>query len=160
MTNAINLNELNKFLLDANANGYGGEGKEVPAQRPGFTDLEYEKGDWLMHDSYCGHYFAPGQEVVYYQGKPVWAMAYAGGMKFQYHGNNDITHKTFIFLKKALLAMDEEKPFRGPETFEEGDFKYVSKVTGDTKDFFGNEKIFQKETLVFEQNFIGGIIVK
>lgn len=157
---SIHIEELNKFLYEANKNGYGSDGKEVPAQRPGFTELEYISGDWKMHDSYAGHYFAPGQEVVYYKDEPVWAMAYAGGMKFKYHGNDDITHESFVFLKKALMAMDLAKPFRGPEKFEEGEFKYASTVTGDTKDFIGNEKIYKDDNLVFEQNFIGGVIVK
>ena len=157
---AINIQELERFLFDANKNGYAGDGKEVnPPQRPGFSELEYKDGDWLMHDSYAGHFFAPGQEVVYYKDKPVWAMAYAGGMKFEYHGNEDVTHKTFVFLKKALLEMDPAKPFRGPEKFSEGEFKYLSSVSGSTENFFGNEKIFLNKELVFEQNFIGGIVV-
>ena len=112
-----------------------------------------------MHDSYAGHFFAPGQEIVYYKGVPVWAMAYAGGMEFQYHGDEDLAHETFVFLKKALLAMDPEKPYRGPEHFGEGEWKYISILEGDIKDFIGNEKIYYKSDLVFEQNFIGGVIV-
>lgn len=56
------LDELNKFLYRANANGYAGDGVKVKAQRPGFEELEYKEGDWLYHDSYAGHFFAPGQE--------------------------------------------------------------------------------------------------
>lgn len=160
----INYNELKKFLVNANKKGYAGDGKEfTPPQRPGFTELEYleyTEGDWLYHDSYSGHYFAPGQEVVYFKGKPIWAMAYAGGMKFEFHGDKELTHQTFVFLKKALLSMDPEKPFRGPEKFEEGEWKYLSIITGNIKDFTGNEKIYKNEELVFEQNFIGGIIVQ
>lgn len=156
----IYYNDLKKFLVNANAKGYAGDGKEfTPPQRPGFEELEYAEGDWLYHDSYSGHYLAPGQEVVYFKGKPIWAMAYAGGMKFKYHGIKDLTHETFVFLKKALLATDPEKPFRGPEKFKEGEWQYVSKVTGDIKDFTGSEKIYKGDKLVFKQNFIGGIIV-
>lgn len=156
----IDINKLNKFLFDANKNGYAGGGNEFSlAQRPGFDEIEYKKGDWLFHDSYSGHYFAPGQEIVYFKNNPVWAMAYAGGMKFAYHGKKEFTHDTFIFLKKALMAMDPKKPFRGPEKFAEVDWKYISKVKGETKDFSGNEKIYHQNKLVFEQNFIGGVIV-
>ena len=87
-------------------------------------------------------------------------MAYAGGMKFKYHGDEKFTHETIVFLKKALLAMDPAKPFRGPERFAEGDWKYISKVTGNTKDFTGNEKIYHQNKLVFEQHFIGSVIVR
>lgn len=155
----IDFEELGKFLYDANANGYGGDGKEVEAQRPGFTDLEYQSSDWLMYDSYTGSYFAPGQEVVYFKGKPIWAMAYAGGMKFALHGERALAKETFVFLKKALLAMDPKKPYRGPAKFSEGEWKYVSTLKGDIKDFVGNEKIYKGPELMFEQNFIGGIVV-
>ena len=158
MTN-FDFEELKKFLYDANASGYASGGKEVEPQRPGFSEIEYAKGDWLFHDSYSGHYFAPGQEIVYFQEKPVWAMAYAGGMKFEFHTDEDLTHESFMFLKKALLAMGKNTPYRGPKEFADGDMKYVSTLTGDIKDFIGNEKIYKAEKLIFEQNFIGGIIV-
>lgn len=159
MQNNIDMNELKEFLYDANANGYAGDGNEVAAQRPGFDEIEYQKGDWLFHDSYAGHYFAPGQEIVYYKGQPVWAMAYAGGMRFEYHQDHDFTHETIVFLKKALLNMDRGKPYRGPENFAENNWKYISTLAGDIKDFVGNEKIYHKDKVVFEQNFIGGIVV-
>lgn len=155
----INYDELKSFLLDANVNGYAGDGNEVTPQRPGFSEIEYGKDKWLFHDSYAGHYFAPGQEIVYYEGNPVWSMAYAGGMKFGSHGDKELAHETFTFLKKALLRMDPEKPFRGPKLFEEERWRYVSELDGDIKDFHGNEKIYKNDKLVFEQNFIGGIIV-
>lgn len=157
----INYNELKNFLINANKNGYAGDGKEVnPPQRPGFEELEYTEGDWLYHDSFSGHYFAPGQEVVYFKGKPVWAMAYAGGMKFKYHGDANLSKETFTFLKKALLAMDPEKPYRGPEKFNEGNWQYTSTISGDIKDFSGTETITRNGEVVFSQNFIGGVIIE
>jgi len=155
----IDLEELKEFLYEANANGYAGDAKEIVPQRLGFDELEYKKGDWHFRDSYVGSYFAPGQEFVYYQGKPVWAMAYAGGMKFKFHGQRDITKETIIFLKKALMAMDPQKPFRGPAEFIDGEWRYLSILSGDIKDFFGNEKIYKGDKLMFEQNFIGGLVV-
>jgi hypothetical protein len=153
------INKLEKFLYNANKFGYAGGAKKVKAQRPGFDELEYREGDWLMHDSYCGHYFAPGQEVVYYKNKPVWAMAYTGGMLVEHHGDSRLTKKTISFLKKALLAMDSSSPYRGPENYCDGDFAYKSKITGDIKYFSGIEQIFYKDKLVFEQKFMGSIIV-
>jgi len=156
----IDYEELKKFLYDANANGYASaDTHEITPQRPGFDELEYRSGDWYFRDSYVGSYFAPGQEFAYFKGKPAWAMAYAGGMKFQYHGQPDLAKETFVFLKKALKAMDPENPYRGPAEFSEGEMRYVSTLSGDIKDFIGNEKIYKDEELVFEQNFIGGIVV-
>jgi hypothetical protein len=156
----LDINELNRFLLGANVNGYASDGNEyLPPQRPGFNEIEYQKGDWLFHDSYSGHFFAPGQEVVYYKSKPVWAMAYSGGMKEKFHSDELFTKNTIVFLKKALLEMDPKKPFRGPERYQYADWKYISKVKGNVKDFIGNEKIYYQDELVFEQNFIGGVII-
>ena len=156
----LDFKQLGDFLYNANIHGYAGGGFTFdPPQRPGFDELEYRSGDWLYHDSYSGHYFAPGQETVYYKDVPVWAMSYAGGMKFEYHGNKDFTRESIEFLKKALLAMTREKPFRGPELYTQGDWRYLSSIVGGIKDFTGNEKIYYKEKLVFEQNFIGGVII-
>ena len=155
----INLKKLNQFLYDANAKGYAGGGKEIKAQRLGFKEIEYKSGDWYYRDSYSGFFFAPGQEIIYLKRKPIWAMAYSGGMKEKYHGDAEFAGETFGFLKKALMAMDRKKPFRGPEKLEEDDYRYESKIVGDIKDFIGKEKIFYKNKIVFEQNFIGGLII-
>ena len=155
----IDYKGLKEFLLDANASCYAGGGHEVEPQRPGFDEIEYKKGDWFFRDSYVGSYFAPGQEFIYFKSKPIWAMAYAGGMKFAYHGQREITKETIVFLKKALMAMDPQNPYRGPAEFTEGEWRYVSTLAGDIKDFFGNEKIYKGKELLFEQNFIGGIVV-
>ena len=156
----LDLKRLKKFLFEANKHGYAGNPKEIASQRPGFEELEYAQGDWYFRDSYSGHYFAPGQEVVYFKGEPVWAMAYAGEMRFGYHGKEGFAHQTFAFLKEALLTMDPEKPYRGPKKFEQDDWRYESKISGDVRDFTGNEKIYLKNKIVFEQSFIGGVIVK
>lgn len=155
----LDLEELKKFLYKANENGYAGDGNEVEPQRPGFDEIEYTDGKYLFHDSYAGHYFAPGQEVVYLDNKPIWAMAYAGGMNFKHHGDEKLTKDTIKFLKKALLKMDPEKPFRGPEYYKEGDFEYHSQLMGDVQDFAGSELINYKGEEVFSQNFIGGVVV-
>lgn len=155
----VDLEKLRKFLIDANKNGYAGSANEVPAQRLGFHEIEYREGDWYFRDSYAGHYFAPGQEVVYYKNNPVWAMAYAGGMTFDKHGDTKLDKLTFEFLKKALIAMDPEIPFRGPEHFAEEDFCYHSEIDGDIEDFAGNEYIEYKGEVIFSQNFIGGLVV-
>ncbi|MEI6498915.1 MAG: DUF5680 domain-containing protein [bacterium] len=155
----INLEQLKDFLFEANAHGYAGESQQIIPQRPGFQDLEYRRGEWYFRDSYAGAYFAPGQEVVYYKDQPVWAMAYAGGMKFEHHNNKELTHNTIVFLKEALLNMDREKPFRGPISFKREKWRYLSRIKGEIKDFTGNESIFYQDNLVFEQNFIGGMII-
>lgn len=42
--------------------------------------------------------------------------------------------------------MTPDSPYRGPEKLEGGDWKYTSTLSGDIKDFIGNEKIYYKVT--------------
>jgi hypothetical protein len=156
---SLNLNTLKEFLYNANENGYAGAGQKILPERPGYDEIEYQEGDWYFRDSYAGHYFAPGQETVYFQNEPVWSMAYSGGMKPAWHHKDEFTKETIVFLKQALLAMEKSKPFRGPAVLKQDDWQYVSHIKGDVKDFIGNEKIFYKNELVFEQNYIGGVII-
>lgn len=156
----MNLLELAKFLVKAKKNAYAGDGKEISSQRQGFIELEYKEGDWYYRDSFTGFFQAPGQEVVYYKEKPVWAMAYSGGMRKEFHGNIDFTQKTFGFLIKCLSQVKEDEPFRGPRNYSEGDFSYQMIVNGDITDFSGKEKIFYQEKEVFRQHFIGGTVIQ
>jgi hypothetical protein len=156
---SISLKELAKFLVEAKTKGGYGFGKEITPWRKGFKELEYKKGDFYYRDSYCGSFFAPGQEVVYYKNEPVWAMAYSGGMNFRYHRNEKFANDVYGFLKKALALMPVNKPFRGPARLKSKEFVYTSKVTGNIRDFSGVEKITYKGSEVFRQNYIGGLII-
>jgi len=155
----INLKQLAKFLVAAKKQTYAGDGKEIKAQRPGFKELEFKQGDWYYRDSYVGFFFAPGQEIVRYKGRPIWAMAYSGGMKQKYHGNTKFAIEVFDFLKKALSRLVVARPFRGPKRLKIGNFLYVNNSKGNIKDFSGEEKIFYKNKEVFRQYYIGGLII-
>jgi len=156
----FDLSQLAKFLVKAKTQTYAGDGKEIAAQRPGFSELEFKEGNFEYRDSYSGFYQAPGQEVVRYKSKPIWIMAYSGGMEKKYHGDADFSEKTFSFLKQALLRIEELRPFRGPDYLKEGDYEYVNKVEGDIADFSGREQILYKGEKVFTQDYIGGLIIQ
>jgi len=155
----VNLKQLAKFLVKAKTKGYAGNGKEIPPERPGFKEIEFLEGDYSYRDSYSGFFFAPGQEVVRVKGKPIWAMAFSGGMLPEFYGNIDFSKQTFTFLKKCLLRVDVSRPFRGPENFKEGDYEYKDSSEGDIRDFSGTEHIFYKGKEVFRQHYIGGLIL-
>ncbi len=93
------------------------------------------------------------------KGKPIWAMAYSGGMLPEYHGDVKFAKQTFTFLKKCLLRIDVARPFRGPKNFKEGDYEYKDSSKGDLSDFSGTEHIFYRGKEVFRQQYIGGLIV-
>lgn len=154
----LNLKELASFLVKAKRATYAGGGKDVEPQRPGFKELEFSEGDFNYRDSYSGFYAAPGQEIVRFKEVPVWAMAYDGETMKQFR--NETAFKIYAFLKKALMQVEETKPFRGPEYFEEGNLVYISEVVGDIIRFIGQEKILLNGIEAFRQNFFGGLILR
>ena len=155
----VDLKILAKFLVKAKKQTYAGEGREITPERPSFKELEYSEDNYTYRDSYTGFFSAPGQEVVRFNGIPTWSMSYSGGMKSEYHKDTSFAEKVFEFLKKALMMVTEDIPFRGPKNFKEGDFEYVNKVEGDITNFRGHEVILLKGKEVFSQDYIGGLIV-
>ena len=160
MNASVNLKELAKFLVKAKVGTYASHNSDkIVPQRPGFDELESSQGDWEYRDSYCGFFSAPGQEVVRYNGVPVWAMAYSGGMITKHWGDVAFAKKTFGFLKEALKLVRVSAPYRGPKKLKKGDFEYTSKVKGNILSFVGHEVITFKGKKVFAQDYIGGLIV-
>jgi len=161
MVNKINLKELAEFLVEAKTRTYANvNAKEIKPQRPSFKEIEYKKGRWEYRDSYCGFFFAIGQEIVRYNKEPIWAMSYTGGIGKKYHGDVAFAKDTFGFLKKALAKVSTKSPYRGPKSYSLGDYKYINTIKGDITDFSGTEKIYYKAKIVFKQEYIGGLIIK
>lgn len=157
----FDLEELVKFLLRARKHGYAGGAEKVKTpQRPDFKEFPpYKEGDFEYIDSYAGHYYAPGQEVVRFKGRPVWNMAYNGGMLPKYHEDLEFSKRTYEFLKEVLLGALYSKPFRGAKQVLIGDFEYLNKSEGDITNFRGTERILFKNKEVFRQDYIGGLII-
>ncbi len=159
----INLGELAKFLVRAKTNTYASlKSKEIKSERPNHKELEFEDGDFYYRDSYIGFFQAPGMEEVRLgkEGKIIWTMAYSGGMLPKFHGNLELAKDTFTFFKKALNLVNEEMPYRGPKKLKRGNWEYSNSINGDIKRFSGNEKIFFKRKEVFNQEYIGGLVVE
>jgi len=157
----FNLEELVRFLLRGRNAGYAGHAEKVKTtQRPGFKEFPpYREGSFEYLDSYAGNYYAPGQEIIRYNDKPVWNMAYNGGMLPNYHGDRELSQKTFRFLSKALQRVKAARPFRGPDRFVEMNFEYINESQGDVTNFKGTERIMYKGKEVFHQDYIGGLII-
>ena len=159
------LKNLASFLVKAKIQTYAADEAEVPkekAERPGFKELVHKEGDFEYRDSYAGFYFAPGQEIVKYKGKPVWSMVYSGGMLPKYQ-SLELAKKTYSFLKLALQKVEESRPFRGPSYLKQktadGAFEYVDKSSGSIGWFKGTEKILLDGKEVYRQDYIGGLIL-
>lgn len=105
-------------------------------------------------------------ELVRWQnenGQGIWFMSYCGGMLPELRGDERLAYQTFEFLKKMLLKVNPEKPFRGPSAGVEGDLTYINNVHGNIERFNGEEYIdlkdFDRNDAIFSQNYHGGLII-
>lgn len=160
------LDEFVDFLFEFRANGWAGNAPEQTPSLPGMKEPgKYTKGSLEALDSYSGFYFAPGREIVWENGIPLWMMLYSGGMLPDYRKCQDFAKLTYAFLRKALLNPPRNAPYRGPNRFIDGDFKdfeYACTWNNNIDNpngFLGREIICYKDKPVFLQDFIGGFIV-
>ena len=96
-----------------------------------------------------GNRFA-GEEALWISDVPYWSMNYCGR----------VTGENFSgdFLKEALLHVPEEKPYRGPDNYRNGDYSYHCDTEGSFDWFQGKETIEYRGKLIYECYFHGGLI--
>lgn len=151
---SVSSEALRKFLLDSNGAGYaGGEEKKWTKESDGSTTIPYEKGEWRSHDNFFGGEPYGGRVVVFHRDRPVWMMVYYGWVV-----EGIETNPVYAVLRRALMRMPEEYPFRGPKEYREDEYVYVNKWTGDIKQFSGEEKISQSGKVVYKANYLGGLV--
>jgi hypothetical protein len=150
------------FILKAHQNTYAAP-KEIKLKHKskipilkGHDDYDFSEGDLSYHDSYAGIQWAPGREVVFFKGNPVWSMAYQGrtieGL------SKEFVEELFGFLKEALRTIDASMPFRGPKKYTRGNYEYTFTMKGDYGYFTGRESITFKGKEVFFQDVMGSLI--
>jgi len=152
----ISIQELDAFILKAKAATYVGDGQEVHPCRPGSHDLKFEEGSFSYLDSYFGGSDFIGQEVVYYQDKPVWAMNYYGRILQPDLITGTETGK---MIKESLSKMyAEEGRFLGGFEHAAGNLRYTDTSQGEVSSFAGTEWITRDNVKVYELDYHGGLI--
>ncbi len=112
-------------------------------------DFTYSKGSYTYYDTYVwGEQFA-GEEVIWHDGKPQYAMNYAGRVLTPNFSGD--------FLKEELGAADKKMPYRVPEYYKSGQYIYRCNVVGDFTWFQGKEEIYCDGVKVYECYFHDGI---
>lgn len=146
---------LKQFLVIAKQKTYaaGGEGG-AKILTGGEKEYIFEQAGFKYVDRYSGHEQFSGREEVWTDNKLIWSMEYVGGIL----SKNVSPDNAYIFLRQALKSVPEDRPFRGPENFKEGDYEYVNKTDGDLNNFAGEEKIFHNNKLIYQLKYNGGII--
>ncbi|PIR98275.1 MAG: XRE family transcriptional regulator [Candidatus Colwellbacteria bacterium CG10_big_fil_rev_8_21_14_0_10_42_22] len=148
------MEKLSKFLVQAKVATYASDSGKKRILDDGGTELTYQEGDLLYRDRYYGSHTFLGEEVVFENGEKKWGMNYYGIIL-----NDNISVDEFTdFLKKAMRQVSEERPFRGPAHFEEGNYTYKDKSDGDINHFSGIEKILIKGEEVYRLYYHGGLI--
>jgi hypothetical protein len=144
-----------KFLVQAKKATYAaGDSAPKAIEADKSTTLIFESGDWKYHDNYFGGEPFGGREVIFWENKPVYIMTYYGQV------NKSIAdfRTIYKFLQKALNLIPEDKPFRGPAEFSEGDLLYLNNSTGEVDNFFGEELIKQNGQEIYKTKYLGGLI--
>ena len=144
--------DLPEFLVRAKKATYAGGATETVLE-DGCRELTYGEGEYRYRDRYYGTDPFAGQEVVFRNGKPIWSMVYTGRTL-------EVTDPkpVYAFLRKAMLQVSEERPFRGPSSFSEGELAYTDESDGDVSGFSGMEKVTSDEQVVYSLRYAGGFI--
>lgn len=138
------------FLIKAKRKTYAGKGAETVSTRPQSHDLVYSEDDYMYYDTYLGGNKFVGGEALWTKNRPYWSMNYTGRVIGEDFSGD--------FLKEALLNVPYDKPFRGPENYENGDYTYSCSIEGDFNWFQGYEAIYYNRNKIYECHFHGGII--
>jgi len=148
-----------QFLREAKRATYASSGDSASLNPllPGTKQLEHCSGDFFYRDIYAGMIRFVGQEIVYFQDKPIWSMAYSGGTL----PDIDISQiaDIYAFLRQALRHIPEALPLRGPEHFEDSGYRYHNQSAGVLTRFHGEEHLFSKDTLLYALHYCGGVLI-
>jgi len=152
----ISSEELASFLKEATRSTYAsGDASKVASIRFGSEDYHFEKDNLIYHDTFFGSKDFIGEEVVYKENEPVWAMNYCGHI-FDPSVDKD---EIYSFLRKALVQdYSDMIPVRGPKEYIDGEWRYVNIPTGSLDRFIGKEEIYFSEALFYQGHYHGGLI--
>ncbi len=142
--------ELREFITEAKRVTYAGHGNLAEPSRLKSKDLPYEKGSFKYLDSYVGALHFAGEEVVWYEDNPVWAMNYYGTLF------GDAPEAFGEFLKSALRLVTPDTPYRGPSHYQEDEMEFFCSWQGELTFFSGEEKIFYQGKPIYKLLFHGG----
>ncbi|KJF68541.1 DUF5680 domain-containing protein [Rhizobium nepotum] len=147
---------LEEFIVQAKSATYvGGGDKSATPTRLGSHDLAYRNGDWHYIDSYFGGTDFIGQEVVWHQGIPLWAMNYYGRIIRPASIDGTVAGRV---IQHSLSTLYREGRFLGGFTREVEDMIYVDTNEGEFQSFTGVERIYRDGVETYRLDYNGGLI--
>jgi Domain of unknown function (DUF5680) len=151
----FSLQQLNEFIVRAKAATYVGDGEKAESCRPGSHDLKFRGGSFSYLDSYFGGTDFIGQEVVYYEDEPVWAMNYYGRIL---EPEKISAAEAGQIIKESLSLLYREGRFLGGFEHQTENGIYTDTSQGDLESFTGLEWITRENIRVYELRYHGGRI--
>jgi Domain of unknown function (DUF5680) len=146
-----NLPALTRFIITAKKATYIASGTPAGSSRAGSHDLTYEAPPYSYRDSYFGGTDFIGQETVWLNAEPIWAMNYYG-----YILRPDLITPTQAGnILKAALSQPHAQG-RLLDNFEHENYKIQSQ--GTVAHFSGVETITINEALAYQLDYHGGLI--
>ena len=150
------MRQLSEFLVEAKTSTYAaGDNAKRTKETDQSTTMIFEKGDWKYHDNYFGGEPYGGREVVLFQWKPIWMMTYYGWVE---KSRDIIAWEVYRILQWALRNIPECAPYRGPLEYRNEEYVYHNSYAWNIEQFSGKEIIKQGDTIVYQAQYMGGII--
>lgn len=155
------LEQLANYIVESTKNTWAANKGEVLPTFPGGKRYFHrsEDGLWEFHDESVGYFSLSGLRVIEFKKKEAWAMTYSGRGMFP--GHEGEAKETFTFLKKALMHVEPDFPYRGQKFYQDGEWEYNFGLRegSDLTQFSGSELISRRRKLIFEQ-VIGGNVIR
>jgi hypothetical protein len=156
----FSLEQLDDFIVQAKAATYVGQGDKSLAYRPGSHDLQFHQGAFAYLDSYFGGTDFLGQEVVYFEGRPVWVMNYYGRVL---EPELISAAEAGQIIQESLSKMYQEGRFLGGFQHSTLNSTYTDTNEGDVSSFRGYEWITRngiacEGVKVYELFYHGGLV--
>jgi len=151
----LKVSELIDFLRRAKITTFASDGQRSPSLRPYSKNYSFDDPPFHYEDQYFGEYVDVGQEIVWFNGIPVWGMGYRGGTHAWAYPNHVAI---FEFLREALREPDPVIPIRGPTTLFRDPFFYTCLLNGSLLAFTGTETVYWNGKPAAFRSLVGGII--
>jgi hypothetical protein len=151
----MDIDSLGNFIVAAKAACYVGGATAGASSRQGSHDIGWSDGPWLYLDSYFGGTDFAGQEVVWFDGKPIWAMNYYGTVT---DGRLIDAERAGAVIKAALAALYREGRFLGGFCYQHAFGTYRDESSGETDRFTGRECIEVDGVESYQLWYHGGLI--
>ena len=145
-----------KFLVAAKKASYAEKRNYPVILEDQSKELVFEANSLRYRDRYFGLNPFVGEEVVFENGKPIWAMNYFGTVL-----QKDLSPESvYTFLRGPLKSAEPERPYRGPRSYTAGEYEYRDHSEGKLDFFIGMEHIRFRGQVIYKLNYHGGLLDK